>query len=360
MSTYTMSRRPEARSTAEIPAVVHLRRASPLRPVDWRWERARLMYEDPPVSRRLSGDGDDFIRSAYRFRMALNRCQDAMEILDLRRKAPDLSDAYYLTAPEAKLTRDGLHANLLTGDTLENIAQRVSLRVQVVKIYERLFFNVLDRLDNKEYIAHRVMGPTLYSLREGDYEILWMLYGYTGGVEVMKMVMQGGIEQAKPQVGQLGDALAFAGDNLQNCALVKGMVAMRTAPTNSYTWSQIVEIHQRFIELKNQVDSAGSGASEGLTVNIQAMFDSLPWAVGGEKPVLVSPRDPEKIVGKLPPPLLAADGFAAELREQELTQLSMGEVPDRLQKDLGTKRFPTRDEVDEERAREAAEEEIKP
>ena len=308
----------------------HLWRDSPYRPTDWRWERARLSRENPRAAAALPKDADEWYRKARDFQAAHAKVSDLYDAIKLGKKWPNISQAYDIYENQVKYQRWELEARLLSRDSVETIGERLHLKEAVVAWYERLFFNVLDRLDNRGWIAHNVMGEILHAgATERDHELLWKLYGYIGGGHLLDVVIDKRIDIVRPE--KPDDVKAFMGDEVQNMTSLKSMFAARLIPVNSYTQPAILEIYQRFQEIKAQAEGGkGDSITNVISINIQAMLENLPWTTGQKQPIMVSAKDPEKLVGHLPPPLVEADNLAAELRPDELYQIGLGEEPARL------------------------------
>src|SRR5438309_1128734 len=125
------------------------------RPVNWRWERARLLREG-----KLRGlpkrNEDPHVLTAAAFQKAIDKCRDDVDRYIVGEKYPGLFDAYLARRP-AQDTVSGIRhwaieARLLAGEPAESIAKKTAATAEVVEWYERLFFNVSDRLEAPDYI----------------------------------------------------------------------------------------------------------------------------------------------------------------------------------------------------------------
>ncbi len=299
-----------------------LRPQSAFRPVDWRWEKAKLTREDARIAALMRHEDDDWIRKARKFQVQYSEARSSYDFLLLERRWPALLEALQLhNCSSPQLTKYEVQARLLANEPLEAIQLRVSVSVDALMWYERVFFNVLDRLPNRGYIAHRVLGESLQAgLTERDYQLLWQMYGYMAGPVVLDAMIDRHYDVTQPE--SPAQMTQFGTDDVGRTMLLKSMVASRTMPINSYTQTIILEIHQRFIELKKMADSGVTGdMSSG---NILAMMNTLPWTIG-DKVVLVASDDPKRIVGRLSSEIVTADSGAAELRSRELLQLAAGQ-----------------------------------
>lgn len=319
-------------------SATNLRAEAQFRPTDWRWEKARLMREDPRVAALLRSQTDEWTVKAKQFQIEYDRAADDYDRLRLVRRWPALWDARGLRfeADQNRLARYEVEARLLAGDTPERIAARVACSPACVRWYEALFFNVTDRLHHRGWVGHCVIGESAQAgLTERDFDTLWKLFGFLGGPLVLDAVIDRGYDVTRPDgPGQMQDWL---GDEVERTATIKMALAMRTMPINSYTQEKVAEIYLRYKEIQKMADGGGA-VGDTLTNNIQLMIQAVPWTVG-DKTVLVDAADPRRIVGRLRAEVAAADACAAELRSAELMQLNTGQRPDRLAEIQAT-RFP--------------------
>lgn len=310
-------------------SALNLRVEAPFRPTDWRWEKAILMREDPRTASLLRHQDDDWTRKAKKFQLAYATASSDYDHLLLMRRWPSLAEAYAIRHQddEKRLLRYEIEARLLSDDPFERVSERVGVSPDVVIWYEKLFFNVRDRLSHRGWVAHCVLGESAHAgLTERDYDVLWKMFGYIGGGYVLDAVIDRRTDLPQPEGP--GQVRGWFGDDIEQVSTIKMDLAMRIAAVNSYTIEKIAEIYQRFRELQKMADGAGGGG-DMLTTNIAIMLQSIPWTVG-DKRVLVAANDPKQIVGRLREDVAAADECAVELRADELMQLNSGQQPDRL------------------------------
>jgi hypothetical protein len=313
---------------------------APFRPTDWRWEKARIMREDPRLATLLRHQDDDWTRRARKFQEDFEGASDDYEQILLARRWPALWAAHCLRfqEDEKRLLRYEIEARLLANEPFERIAERTGLSPDTVIWYEKIFFSVIDKLKNRGWVAHCVMGESAQAgMTERDYDLLWKMMGYMGGGLILDAVIDKSFDVARPEnSGQIGQ---FLNDDIERISTIKMAVAMRTMPVNTYTQEKIAEIFQRFRELKKMADGPG-GTGDMLTSNILAMIGCIGWTVGHDK-VMVAADDPKRIVGRLREEVLEADNCAVELRASELMQLNTGQRPVRLA-EQSEARFPER------------------
>jgi hypothetical protein len=125
--------------------------------VDWRWQRAALAADGTyPLSRRY--DGDAWVARAARFLRDQGQCSTELDTAALECRHPAIYwafDIWHAQRPdEGNPMRSEIEARLLADDQVENIARRVATEVEIIEAYERLFFNVRERLANRGYLMH--------------------------------------------------------------------------------------------------------------------------------------------------------------------------------------------------------------
>src|SRR4051812_44424180 len=110
---------------------------NPRRPVDWRWERAKIAAEHG-ISRRRD---DAWVCKAARFKKDFDACRRDDDYCALVDKHPDLVWAHDIaTNPGADGSplKSALEARILAGDDWERIAKRARTRPAVLEAYEAM------------------------------------------------------------------------------------------------------------------------------------------------------------------------------------------------------------------------------
>jgi hypothetical protein len=293
---------------------------NPRRPVDWRWQRAALAAAgEYPLSRRR--DGDPWVARAARFLREQEACKTELDLAELSERHPVVywaHDIWYTHGDSGNPVRSEVEARLVAADTPANIARRVATDTDVIEAYERLFFNVNERLGNRGYLMHCVLGPAVHlGFQANEYDLIWKLFAVLGGPLAVDLMIDQSIGHARPD--RVGDLKYFVADVAQNDLRRVAMVALKTLRINNFN---AVEIIDRFLKLVELERSAGGGAigvaTEAVKQNVHAMLVSLPFTVGRR----VGPMDA--------PPGDRYDDLAAELRYEEVMAVSAGqEIPAR-------------------------------
>jgi hypothetical protein len=135
-------------------------RDNPFRRPMWRAERVFAMLEHRPRPLRPRRCDDTYVRA---YRCFLKHClaagDDTAERLRLHPAMRNVDQAHRLRFDADEERREILQARLLTVETFTEIAARFATEAPVIDCFEKLFFNVRDRLTNKDWIAKIIKGP---------------------------------------------------------------------------------------------------------------------------------------------------------------------------------------------------------
>ena len=307
------------------------RKDHPYRPVNWRWERARVVKEYGKLTPGRNRD-DHWTRIAVKFRAAKDRCKTEADLYRLFDTWPDLAMAYELWDEEgfnigrSNAMRYEIEARLLAGESFESIAKRSGLSQNVLKYYERLFFNVTDRLDNKMYIFHVAIGDTLHrGMTDRDYAVIWKLYAYVRGSTMLDFLISTFNDWTKPTKGQIETTLLE--DHKLNMRR-KAALASRMSSINQHTADRLIELHTKITEIEK---AAGEASQDAIHNNIQVMLNNLPMLVG---------QQPET-------PILGSTHQISDLRASEVLALSTNQADQVDLNELNEFKFPEPNNAEE-------------
>ena len=269
--------------------IIDLRRESPFRPVDFRWQLGIYLAADGPFPRTLRGkatlEARDFIR--YLKSCKSDACQFALEKME-----PEKWGALMLYLADPPQRRWEAEARLLTGESTETIAKKVSMSPGVIQCYESWFFAVTDRLAARDYITHQVIREHDEHDKEKELSKLWKHYGYVGGPLVLDALIYGSSQGERPK--QPSELAAFFAAELSSTLYLKALTSAYLIPVIQSTYTKIFNLFYRLrkLEAKSRVSPA---PPVDYSRNIQAWLDGLPWTKkrGNEKI--------DELVGKLPP-----------------------------------------------------------
>jgi hypothetical protein len=128
----------------------------PCRQPNWRCARVLQL-----VDRRLRPSprcDDHYVRAYHQFVLSYLGAGDEKTRSLVALGSAHLYKAHQVHHDPNLVTRDILQAYLLTGESSAEIARRMDIEAPVVEYYERLFFNVQDRLEASTWIAKAVLG----------------------------------------------------------------------------------------------------------------------------------------------------------------------------------------------------------
>ena len=282
--------------------------------MDWRWQRASLAASgEYPLSRRR--DGDAWTSRAVRFLREHEACESELDMAELSERHPVIywaHDIWYTRDDGGNPVRSEAEARLLADDTHENIARRLATDVEVIDAYERLFFNVKERLHNRGYLAHCVLGPAIHlGFQASEYDLVWKLFALLGGPLAVDLMIDQSVGHARPD--RAGDLKYFVADVAQNDLRRVAMLALKTLRINNFNAMEIIDKFLKLVELERTTGSAGGIATEAVKQNVHAMLISLPFTVG-------------RRLGHVDVPAMDRyDGLPAELRYEEVMAISAGQ-----------------------------------
>src|SRR5690554_3422959 len=122
---------------------------NPLRPPQWRADRALQLVE---LNQRPRSWDDRSVREYCWFLYGfLAAAGDDEQRLVVEHKWPNVSHAHNLYYHPDQEWRYVLEARLLTREPVPEIAKRFQVTAGTVECYEKVFFNVFDRLNCRDW-----------------------------------------------------------------------------------------------------------------------------------------------------------------------------------------------------------------
>ena len=161
-----------------------------LRP-QWRLERVVQLISHRPIPLQPGRYDDHYVRAYYRIMLDLAAAGDDAEKLDqVFRQYPAVCHAHRLHYSADLERRQILEARLLTSETFAEIAVRLATEPSVIEYYERLFFNIRDRLQSSGWIILAGIGRRSGS-PDDQRGYVYRLFAYFGGPLVLDAVISG-------------------------------------------------------------------------------------------------------------------------------------------------------------------------
>lgn len=294
---------------------------------DWRFERVLEIVDRVPSPGRCTRRDDEYVRLARSFVMRWRSKETRAEREPLYWENPGLFYAYEIfeaaeDEPEPALF---IEARLLAKQTPEAIAEAVSTSPDAVEWYERLFFNVSDRLANRDWVTKHVLMPAVTGKSGGPNGIdepkapaitrrfldgSLKMFAYFGG-EHMVDVMLSGFQHGKP-LRSPDDLHEWLDGQWRTTIRRRSAQAALQFDVNKYNVMQLFELHNQIRAIEQSSD--GKDQQRNATErHIKAMMDNIPW-VSGDAGRAVA--DDSRAAG--------LDDGAAEMRDDELILAGAG------------------------------------
>lgn len=318
---------------------ISFERFNPFRRPDWRYERVLQLVDRYPTPGRSSRRDDEFVRLARTF--VLNYRNGSTETRNrLQYKNPGLFFAHmiYEQADDDFEVAYMIEARLLARQTSLRIAEEAHTLPDAIDWYERLFFNIRDRIRSHDWVLKHVLMPSIK--RSQDRVILGMaesrfvriplaepfwdaslkFFAYFGGAHLVDFMLSGfqrGMEaRSQEDVGE------WLNNYVDQATKRRTGMAIGQLEVNKYNVMELMQIHLRLVEIQKASAREG-GAETTFERNIETFLADIPWTVGDQGAEGFADTE----VGPL-------DMGAAELRADELLLLSSGTKDDKITQEV--------------------------
>jgi hypothetical protein len=287
--------------TLSMPTIRFCHLDHPLRPPEWRWLRAANLWDQ---GREPSAPWDDaWVRKALGLYRVLQQDTGDRTRQKLVQRKPALYQAYRLYNDGPSLLRWEVEARLLTNEPFEQIAAKCGTTAKVINAYEKVFFNVRDRLEATGYLINVVLdGDLVVRLREDNVGTILKLYAFGGGVAVLETVLD--YFRHPPVLPERPELLApDALKELRYKLLVKSAIVARTLPPNARVFRKLTLLD----EARAAIDPDGGEAafpslqSPPLPMLMSYFGEGVGSATSNGKPT-PAPIPAEPDPGRLNPP----------------------------------------------------------
>lgn len=323
---------------------------------DWRFARVLRLVERFPSPGRCSFRDDEWIRKARSFLQRYRNRDDAVEREKLFWEIPGLYYAnqiheHALDAPEASLY---LQARLLAGISPEDIAEQMSTIPDTVRWYEAVWFNVADRLHQRDWVTGQVIMPAVLRhvggfahVRDEDEEeeaprplhahpatrrpaalpfldASLKIFAYFGG-PLLVDVMIHGLQAGRPLTSRENMGQWFD-EHWSMTVRRRSTQAALQVEIDKYNVMELFATHARILEIEQDV-KAQAGKRTDMERNLRSMLDDLPYRVGGSPSVADPARD-------------RYDTAAAELRDDEILQVEDPAIAAKVGAEIAVAQLP--------------------
>ncbi len=338
-------------------AYADLQKYNVFRTPDWRYDRVCRLVDRYPTPGRASRRDDRYVRAARVFLLQYrSRDEDARGSLVFDN--PGLYFAYTIqeraAGPDPEPAQF-IQARLLARQTTAEIADCLGTLPETVEWYEALFFNVADRLDNRDWITKHVLLPAILhqqgldvTPREGEGEVLTelrreqrqrgaasalpyfdgtlKLFAYFGGRYLVDVLLTG-FEAGKPLTSADG-----MGEWFDRCWSTtvrrRSAQAALQFEVNRHNVMEFFAIHAKIIEIEKSEESQQNTRTQQES-HVRALVESLPFVVGAAGQAALAGTQ-----------IARFDESAVELRGDELLRAGHGEDMDALAAEVGTLSLP--------------------
>ena len=230
---------------------------NPLRPPDWRWLRAQWLRNSGKYAKKSREDAETLL--IKRYLTSKNACHNEMQLERLMYKMPGLYHAEQFYGREDLDIRWEVEARLLAREPIESIANKLGVETEVIFWYERAFYNVIEKLDNRSYISNVAMGRSIHrGLYERDYDLLWKMLGYACGPLMVDSLT---CKLGMPQRVDAADQVDPTKKTLTGSVLAeKALYAAITMPL-SYNHGIILDNYVKMLEIEKNAGKGGDRKS---------------------------------------------------------------------------------------------------
>ncbi len=300
--------------------------SNPFRSCSWRWESARIIREGKVRGAIKKFSEDAWVVKAYKFQRELATCKDEVDRYDLMDKYPELYGAYLIyqrgEEQDRHPLRFAIEARILADQDELDISTNLGISPKTVQAYEKLFFNVKEKLSNQDYIMTCVIGPSVHAgMSDRDYDLLWKLFGYLYGPAALDAFIHTTTRRHRPET--LADIDATLAEAVRSSVQRKVAVVARTYTVNPFSQSELLNIYARLLEMEKE--DGGEKNRDVILQNVQVMLDKLPFRAGEDD------IDQPMLLNKY-------DSSAIELHTHELLDASMGKDVNDV--DIAALKFP--------------------
>lgn len=312
---------------------------NPFRTPTWRFDRVLRLLEGHQTPRRCTPRDDADVRAMRRFVLRWNN-RNEEEREKLLWENPGLYCAYELYANflDDPMPALMVQARLLARQSHLEVGKNLGLLPDTVRWYESMFFNVLDRIDQRDWIVSRVLmpsvlrsvggyrrggapeddNPMVLPLSPGEVRPIAMpffdasikIFAYFGGPLLVDHVLHG--FKSGHQLASREDADGWYDAQWNSTLRRRSAQAAMQFQINRYNVMELFNIHTRIMELE-QSDESQEHKRTSLEKHIRTMLDDLPLLSGDMARRHVKAT-----------PLAKFDDSAAELRDDELLRAASG------------------------------------
>ena len=308
---------------------ISFERFNPFRQPNWRYERVLQLVDRHPTPGRSSRRDDEFVRQARTFVLSYrNSTREARHRLQYKHPGLFFAHLIHEQAEEDFETAFTIEARILSGQDNATIAEQIHTLPDAIDWYERLFFNVRDRLISHDWILKHVLLPSVKRCQErvaagqGESrfvrsplsEPFWdsslKFFAYFGGKHIIDFMIsgyqRGNFARSQDDVGE------WLNNTIDQGTKRRTAMAIGHLEVNKYNVLELLQVHISLVAIQTAAAKDG-GATNDFERNVEQLLADIPWSVGDE--------GEENFAGTQ---VVLMDQGAGELRADELLKLSSG------------------------------------
>lgn len=301
---------------------------NPFRTPSWRTDRALELVQHRPEPLRCSRKRDDeYIREYRSFLLKYFRCHTDDGRANLSSGNPGLFYAHVMHHHPDTEQRAIIQARLLAGLDNEQIAKYWHTLPETIEWYERLFFNVRDRLDAHDWVVKAVLGTAANRISVGDgrltdnqRDMTYKLFAFFGGPLIFDVILSGFSAGNMPS--RQTECDEWFETTFARLLTNRATQHARVFEVNKYNVMQLMEITCAIIGGR-RAEREGGGPQNEVERNIEVMLEKLPWGLATRK------EDHERLTVEQ----RMFSNTAVEPRTEEQFMLAAGQVPQNLIQD---------------------------
>jgi hypothetical protein len=246
---------------------------------DWRWQRV-LELDEGGASPSRSRD-DQWVRRARKYQQRKATLHVHTEAR-LEAAYPDIHLAWQIHDNLVTNFLWIIEAGVLAGVSQEELAKYLALTPEVIEAYEKLFFDVRDKLDARGYILGSVVGPLLSrGITSADPDGFWKVLSFNGGWEHVKGCWSAGQATEK--------AMTYYKNILAQQLPLKAAAATLWIQPNSFNAVDLIRagMEQVFHDEESGKTDRGKNAGSAihtLVKNIQVLVQNPRELLSAEEP----------------------------------------------------------------------------
>lgn len=288
----------------------------------WRYDRIqRRIADGKPLHPQRDDEYMHILRRYYQVKRKLqtqiDSPEDLKEELSARFTYVWNADNIFQQGSDHR-NRYELEANILSRRGIKEIADRCQVDVDTVRFYEKMYFNVSDKLDARSYIAGTVLGPAFMAgLNSKSLELTAKYFAYFAGPHILDHVLDAFTSEIN-MPHEPSEISQWLDRQFRSRIRTSAMIGITFMDPKDYNIRTLIEGFQSLLSLSNREQSQ-TGDDNVLNRAIQTFVNLAPVPLGDDADRL--PARPGPIYG----------GGAIEPRVREIEQVSRGNTPPLLE-----------------------------